>query len=80
MSQRIKAIYRKGGFFVLEPCDIPEESEVELIVEGPIKIAPEITDRQEAARVLAVVTERMRRNPLPQQAPRFTREELHERS
>ncbi len=79
MNRRLKAIYREGGFVLQQPCDLPEESEVSLIVQGPARLPPEITDHGEVVRVLKIVTERMRKNPLPPQAPRFSREDLHGR-
>ncbi len=79
MNRRLTAIYREGGFFPQQPCDLREESEVSLIVQGPSKRPPEITDPEEIGRILQMVTERMRRNPLPTQAPRFTRDDLHGR-
>ena len=79
MKRWLKAIYRSGGFIPQQPCDLPEESEVHLIVQGPSKQPPDITDKGEAMRVLRMVTERMKQNPLPAEAPRFTREDLHGR-
>ena len=37
------------------------------------------TNQGEHSRLLAKLLERMRSNPIPANAPRFTREELHER-
>ena len=79
MNQQVKAVYRKGAFVVQQPFDLPEEAQVNLIVEGPVILPPEITDHEERTRVLQRVSQRMKQNPLPAEAPRFTREELHER-
>ena len=79
MNQMMKAIYRQGSFVIKEPCDIPEESEVDLIVQGPLILPPAVTDPGRVRGLLAEITERMKQNPLPNQAPRFTREELHGR-
>jgi predicted DNA-binding antitoxin AbrB/MazE fold protein len=79
MSRRLKAIYREGVFIPQAPCDLPEDSEVELIIEEPRVIPPVVTDPEERKRVLKRMVERMRANPIPVNAPRFTREELHER-
>ncbi len=79
MIQCFKAVYRDGAFLVREPCALPQDAEVQLIVQGPFVIPPTVTDPAEIARVLATVTERMRANSLPTAAPRFTRDELHER-
>jgi predicted DNA-binding antitoxin AbrB/MazE fold protein len=80
MSKPIKAIYRGGVFIPQEPCELPEGFEVEVWLHDPFTQPPEITDPEEQARQLKLVTERMMRNPIPANAPpRFTRDELHER-
>ena len=79
MAQRVRAIYQNGAFIPQEPCDLPENSEVELIIENPHIIPPTIIDPEERKRILKRMVERMRANPIPANAPRFTREELHER-
>jgi predicted DNA-binding antitoxin AbrB/MazE fold protein len=79
MSQRLKAIYREGVFIPQTPCDLPEDSEVELIIEEPRVIPPTVTDPEERAKILREIVQNMRENPIPADAPRFTREELHER-
>lgn len=79
MSQRLKAIYHDGVFVPQTPCNLPEEAEVELIVQGPQLIPPAITDSDARTRILKAVVERMRQNPIPSAAPRLTREVLHER-
>lgn len=79
MAQRLKAVYQNGAFVPQSPCDLPEGSEVELIIEAPRVIPPVVTDPEERKRILSKVVENMRNNPIPADAPRFTREELHER-
>jgi predicted DNA-binding antitoxin AbrB/MazE fold protein len=80
MYQTVRAVYRAGTFILQEALDVPEGSEVELTVQGPLMLMPEITDPMEQARLLKVITRRMRQNPIPVGAPRLTREELHARS
>ena len=80
MSKSLKAIYRRGAFIPKTPCHLPENSEVELIVQGPVMTQPEIGDPKERANILSNLVTRMQQNMLPQAAPRFTRESLHERS
>ncbi len=79
MDHKIRAVYRSGTFVLQEPYDVPEEAEVELIVRGPITLAPKLTDPTERARRLRIVTERMRGNPIPLETARLSREDLHER-
>ena len=80
MYQTVKAIYRAGTFILQEALDVPEESEMELIVQIPLVLAPEITDPTEQTRLLEIVTRRMQQNPIPAGVPHLTREELHARS
>jgi hypothetical protein len=77
--QSVRAIYRDGSFRPETPCDVPENAEVELLIQGPAILRPRVTDAHERAHILHRTTERMQHNPLPPAAPRFTRDELHER-
>ena len=79
MNATLKAVYRNGVFVPETACDLPENSEVALTVQGPIVIPPTVADPEERARIRKRVVERMRGNPIPANAPRFTREQLHER-
>jgi predicted DNA-binding antitoxin AbrB/MazE fold protein len=79
MSRRLKAVYYRGVFVPQEPCDAPEGSEVELIIQGPSILPPEVKETGAQQHILKVVVERMRQNALPADAPRLTREALHER-
>lgn len=55
MYQTVRAVYRAGTFVLQEALDVPEESEVELIVQVPLVLAPKITDPTEQARLLKAV-------------------------
>ena len=79
MSYHTKAVYRGGAFVPVLQCDLPEEAEVELLVQGPLHVSPVITDPEQRDRVLRQITERMKQNPISAEAPRYTRDELHER-
>ena len=79
MTQRIRAVYRDGAFRPEVPCNFPENSEVELLVQESMVSRPSVTDPVERHRILRQITKRMQENPLPPGAPRFSREELHER-
>ena len=80
MAQRLKAIYRKGAFHPQQPCDLPDGSEVELIVEGPLLLPPDVKDLKGQAYILKRVIESMQGNLIPDGAPPLTRDSLHERS
>lgn len=79
MTQTIRAVFRNGTFVPQTPPKLAEESEVELTIHGPTLLPPTVTDPDERARILRELIESMNRNPIPADAPRFTREELHER-
>lgn len=79
MAKSLKAVYQRGAFIPKTPCALPEDSEVELIVQGPVLTQPEVIDSRERASILSKLVARMQQNELPQTAPRFTRESLHER-
>ena len=73
MIQRLKAVFRDGAFVPEEPCDIAEETHVDLV------ISPHAISESVRASELKTVIERMQRNPIPPGSPKFTRDELHER-
>ncbi len=79
MHTRVRAVYRQGTFVPHEPCPFPDESEVDLIVEGLTVHPPTVTDPEARRRILEQVIHSMQHNPIPPHASRFRREELHER-
>ena len=70
MTYRTKAVYHAGAF-VPETRQIPEDAKVDLLVQGPFLVMPVITDPQQRARILRQITQRMKQNPIPVDAPRF---------
>ena len=79
MTQTVKATYHNRTFVIEESCDIPEGAQVELIIQGPVVLPPEIDDAAERRHLLGAVVERMENNPIPRGARPLTRDELHER-
>ena len=79
MNQTLRAVYHDGSFVLQEPCELPEGAEVDLILQAPRRLAPTVADPEERARLLAELTEDMRRHPFPVSPPRWSRDELHER-
>jgi len=79
MPQALKAIYRNGAFILQTAFELPEGTEVELLVQPPQVASPPISDLETKRQFLKALTERMQQNPIPLNAPRFTREMLHER-
>ena len=79
MNTTIRAVYREGHFVPLQPFNLPEGSQVEISLGGPQILTPKITDPVERSRILKGVVERMKANPIPTNAPRLTRDDLHDR-
>ena len=79
MIRELKAVFRNGAFIPQEPCEIPEDTEVRLIVQPSGLQPPQITDPAERAAVLQRMIERMQRSCVPPEAFPISREELHER-
>lgn len=79
MPKTLKAFYQHGAFYPEEPCDLPEGAEVELVVQGPVVAPPTVTDPKERKAIMTALVDRMLATPLPEGAPRLTREALHER-
>ncbi len=79
MDTVVNAVFRNGVFVPTIDCDIPENTEVQVIVRGSASTPQVVADPEERAKIRREVVEAMRRNPIPADAPRFTREQLHER-
>jgi hypothetical protein len=54
-------------------------TEVELLIQSPQVVSPPISVAETKQRFLKSLIERMQQNPIPPNAPHFTREMLHER-
>jgi hypothetical protein len=79
MSQGLKAIYHDGTFVLQSACNLPEGVEVELFVQTPQAVPPKVSDINARQDFLELLVERMKQNPIPSAAPKFTRDMLHER-
>ncbi len=78
MVQVIKAVFAHGAFIPQSRCDFPEGTRVELTINAGV-LSPEVADMTERARILRDIVTRMNNNPIPANAPRFSRDEMHER-
>lgn len=79
MVRRLRAVYSGRQLVPQEPCDIPEGAVVDLIVEDATVVPARVVDEQERRSVLRALVERMRNDPFSANAPRWTRDQLHER-
>jgi len=80
MADHLRAVFQHGTFIPETPYDLPEGTEVLLTVHAARLVAPpQVNDLAEQTAILRGIVERMKQNPLPTNAPRFSRDELHER-
>jgi predicted DNA-binding antitoxin AbrB/MazE fold protein len=79
MPPTLKAVYRNGTFILETACNLPEGSEVELLIQSSSIVSPPISDVESKQRFLNLLISRMQQNPIPLNALHFTREMLHER-
>ncbi|MDJ1173955.1 antitoxin family protein [Roseofilum capinflatum] len=78
MPPTIKAIYHSGTFILQTACDLPEGVEVELLVQSTPALPPKISNTNAREDFLRQLVEKMQHNPIPSNAPRFTRDMLYE--
>ena len=76
----VTAIFEHGTFRPEKPFDLPEGSRVTIAV-GPLtaSVAPPDLTTEERRKVRTRVVERMMRNPLPPDAPHFSRNDMYNR-
>jgi predicted DNA-binding antitoxin AbrB/MazE fold protein len=79
MAQILRSTYRNGVFVPQIAFDLPEGTEVELLIQPYKVVAPPISEPEAKQQFLRMLIERMQQNPIPMNAPRFTRDMLHER-
>jgi hypothetical protein len=83
MSLRLKAIYKDGAFVPISNGDklnVSENAEVEITVHDPHGLPPAATSDEERERALRELFASWDAHPLRSDAPRLTRDEMHERS
>lgn len=78
MPQALKAIYRNGTFIPQTAFELPEGTEVELLIQSAQVVSPPISDPETKQQFLKSLVERMQQNPIPPNAPQLTRDMLHE--
>src|SRR5436305_12676883 len=82
MSLRLKAIYRDGAFVPVangEKLNVPENTEVEITVHNPYVLPPTAASEEERERALRELFASWDAHPVRPDAPRLTRDEMHER-
>ncbi len=78
MLEPVHAVFRDGAFYPSDPCSLPNDSRVTLIVQ-PVLTPPLEANPKERERTLSDLIAEFERRAMPPDAPRFTRDELHER-
>lgn len=82
MSVRLRAIYKDRAFVPVangEKLDVRENAEVELTVHDPYLVPAKATTQEERERALRELFASWDAHPLRADAPRLTRDEMHER-
>jgi hypothetical protein len=79
MIHRVRATYRDGKLIPEHALPLSDESVVEITIDAPTVIPPTAQDPEERRRRLEELVARMQAHPLPENAPKFTRDQLHER-
>lgn len=79
MLEEFDAIYRDGVFVPVTPCELADNTRVRVIVGNASVQPPLVSDPVERQRILEETLARMKANPIPANAPKYTREELNER-
>jgi predicted DNA-binding antitoxin AbrB/MazE fold protein len=80
MTDTVTAVFEHGVFQPESPCDLPEGTRVVLAISPEGVVAPwQPGSAEERSRILREVVQRMMRNPIPPDSPRFTRAEMYDR-
>lgn len=82
MSIRLKAIYKDGAFVPVangEKLNVPEDAEVELTVHDPRVLPATAKNDEEREHAWRELLASWDAYPLRADAPRLTRDEMHER-
>ena len=82
MSVRLKAIYKDGAFVPIqngEQLNVRENTEVEITVHDPYVLPPTAANDEERERALRDLFASWDAFPIRPDAPRLTRDEMHER-
>lgn len=82
MSITLKAIYKDGAFVPVangEKLNVPEDTEVELTVHDPRVLPATAKNDEERERAWRALLASWDAYPLRADAPRLTRDEMHER-
>lgn len=82
MSFRLKAIYKDGTFVPIsngEKLNVSENAEVEITVHDPSGLPSTVSSNEERERALHELFASWDAYPLRADAPRLTRDEMHER-
>ncbi len=56
MTYRMRAVYRGGAFVPESRCPLPDNAEVNLVVQGPLRTPPAVADPEERRRLLRRIT------------------------
>ena len=69
----------KSCFVIPQKAITGERAQSESVVQGPLVVPPAVATSEEKSQIMERVAALIRENPFPPTAPRYTRDELHER-
>jgi predicted DNA-binding antitoxin AbrB/MazE fold protein len=79
MMEVVEAVYKNGAFVPEKSFDFPEGARVKIMIDAsPSNNESELSASEKSKRLRELV-EQMQKNPIPLNAPRFSREELYDR-
>ncbi|MFO0839123.1 MAG: DUF104 domain-containing protein [Phycisphaerae bacterium] len=79
MVRKLRATYRQRKFHPDSACDLPEGAVVELEVRGPLVGPPGESDEARRSQIREALVARLRNARLDANAPRLSRDDLHDR-
>jgi predicted DNA-binding antitoxin AbrB/MazE fold protein len=75
----VEAVFENGAFRPASPVSLPEGARVRLSIEKTRDEDAEMLTTEQRRGIRRQVVERMRRNPLPEDAPQFRRDDIYDR-
>ncbi|WP_107667800.1 DUF104 domain-containing protein [Cyanothece sp. BG0011] len=72
MLKKVKATYHNGTFILNTPWDLPNNTEVELMVSCPSEYGEDVLDRETRKEILNALLARMRQTALMAETNRIT--------
>ncbi|MCC6492920.1 MAG: antitoxin family protein [Pirellulales bacterium] len=79
MYEHVRAVFQQGVFRPVTPCAFPENSELDLMVGPAVLAPPQEQDSAKRKEIRCQLIQLWNARTLAPNAPRLTRDQLHER-